>query len=224
VSIGPGTVSDDGTVITSNAGVGIVKAGWHCDGSPQAAGSPNACPDCTDCTGDECANRSLCKMCNNTPSDACDGQGHCDTGLQLLPQICPRVGIVSANQQPTTCSSISAAAATGATCGAAMTIDYTKVTISDCGALDVAGTTWHETVTSDLGCQGPQGEQPATGTCDVRGGNVIVFNEPARPVCEDMYYLCFPPGNFPQIPYACTETYTQQIVPVYRTGRGCSVT
>ena len=30
VNIGPGTVSDDGSVIVSDPGFGIVQSGWHC--------------------------------------------------------------------------------------------------------------------------------------------------------------------------------------------------
>ena len=39
VSIGTGTVSDDGTVISSDPGGGVIKAGWHCGGNPAAPGS-----------------------------------------------------------------------------------------------------------------------------------------------------------------------------------------
>src|SRR3954464_8115159 len=47
VSIGPATVSEDGSVITSNLGVGVIKAGWHCCGFPQRSGAPHNCPECT---------------------------------------------------------------------------------------------------------------------------------------------------------------------------------
>lgn len=39
VAIGTGTVSDDGHVIRSSAGVGVLKAGWHCGGNPSPTGS-----------------------------------------------------------------------------------------------------------------------------------------------------------------------------------------
>lgn len=39
VAIGTGTVSDDGQTITSNPGVGVLKAGWHCGGDPNSTGS-----------------------------------------------------------------------------------------------------------------------------------------------------------------------------------------
>lgn len=54
VSIGPATVSEDGTVIVSNPGVGIIKAGWHCGGNPATAGTPHACPGCMVCDGNQC--------------------------------------------------------------------------------------------------------------------------------------------------------------------------
>ncbi len=34
VSIGTGTVSEDGAVLRSDSGVGIIKGGWHCGGNP----------------------------------------------------------------------------------------------------------------------------------------------------------------------------------------------
>jgi hypothetical protein len=39
VAIGTGTVSDDGSVIRSDPGVGVLKAGWHCGGNPNQTGS-----------------------------------------------------------------------------------------------------------------------------------------------------------------------------------------
>jgi Glucodextranase, domain B len=54
VAIGTGTVSDDGQVIRSNPGVGVLKAGWHCGGDPNANGSVADCPDCKICQGDNC--------------------------------------------------------------------------------------------------------------------------------------------------------------------------
>ena len=34
VSIGTGTVSEDGTTLCTDPGVGVIKAGWHCGGNP----------------------------------------------------------------------------------------------------------------------------------------------------------------------------------------------
>lgn len=39
IAIGTGTVSADGSVIKSNPGVGVLKAGWHCGGNPNSSGS-----------------------------------------------------------------------------------------------------------------------------------------------------------------------------------------
>lgn len=44
VSIGPATVSEDGTVIQSDPGVGVVKGGWHCGGNPSTTGSCDSDP------------------------------------------------------------------------------------------------------------------------------------------------------------------------------------
>ncbi len=39
VAIGTGTVSEDGSIIRSDPGVGVLKAGWHCGGNPNQTGS-----------------------------------------------------------------------------------------------------------------------------------------------------------------------------------------
>lgn len=49
VTIGLGTVSADGSVITSNPGVGVIKAGWHCGSQPGGSGCAHDCAVCTDC-------------------------------------------------------------------------------------------------------------------------------------------------------------------------------
>ncbi len=54
VSIGTGTVSEDGTKLVSDPGVGIVKGGWHCGGDPASTGSAGSCEECKICDGDEC--------------------------------------------------------------------------------------------------------------------------------------------------------------------------
>jgi hypothetical protein len=43
VAIGTGTVSDDGLLIRSDPGVGVLKAGWHCGGNPSASGDTCSC-------------------------------------------------------------------------------------------------------------------------------------------------------------------------------------
>ncbi len=77
VSIGPGTVSENGSLITSNRGVGILKAGWHCCGFPPESGAPNSCPECTKCVGDQCDPKPKDgKACAGTPGKVCRG-GSC---------------------------------------------------------------------------------------------------------------------------------------------------
>jgi hypothetical protein len=39
VAIGTGMVTDDGTTVRSDPGVGIIKGGWHCGGNPAASGN-----------------------------------------------------------------------------------------------------------------------------------------------------------------------------------------
>lgn len=54
VSIGPATVSEDGATVASNPGVGIVKAGWHCGGTPAFTGSAHNCGTCQSCVNNRC--------------------------------------------------------------------------------------------------------------------------------------------------------------------------
>lgn len=54
VSIGLGTVSEDGTVLRSNAGVGVLKGGWHCGGNPASTGSCCNCTGCSTCVNGQC--------------------------------------------------------------------------------------------------------------------------------------------------------------------------
>ncbi len=56
VSIGVGSVTEDGSVIRSNPGVGVVKAGWHCGSQPGGSGTAANCPTCFKCDGTTCVN------------------------------------------------------------------------------------------------------------------------------------------------------------------------
>ncbi len=51
VAIGTGRVSDDGQVLRSSDGVGVIKAGWHCGGNPGAVGTVADCNQCNICVG-----------------------------------------------------------------------------------------------------------------------------------------------------------------------------
>jgi hypothetical protein len=71
VAIGTGTVSEDASVIASDAGVGVIKAGWHCGGNPNPTASAGTCPECYRCRNGTCvADNSQrpqtdCKECRN---------------------------------------------------------------------------------------------------------------------------------------------------------------
>ena len=49
VAIGTATVSNDGTLIVSDPGVGVLKAGWHCGGPPVPPGCGCSCGTCQLC-------------------------------------------------------------------------------------------------------------------------------------------------------------------------------
>jgi hypothetical protein len=54
VAIGLGSVSEDGSVVSSNPGVGVIKAGWHCGSQPGGSGTAHNCPECQKCKGSSC--------------------------------------------------------------------------------------------------------------------------------------------------------------------------
>ncbi len=81
VSIGLGTVSEDGSVVRSNPGVGVVKAGWHCGSQPGGSGTAANCPECYKCDGTTCVTDAAQKnnpLSKQTPFDCktflCQGE------------------------------------------------------------------------------------------------------------------------------------------------------
>jgi len=83
VAIGTGTVSDDGLLIRSNPGVGVLKSGWHCGGNPTASGTAANCPTCSACNGTSCVPDPSAGACDDgkfcTQNDVCTG-GTCIGG------------------------------------------------------------------------------------------------------------------------------------------------
>jgi len=79
VAIGTGAVSADGSIIRSDPGVGVIKAGWHCGGNPAANGTVADCPDCKWCQGNTCVTDPAqnCKCCG-TNTGVCQG-GACNS-------------------------------------------------------------------------------------------------------------------------------------------------
>ena len=88
VAIGTAVVSDDGQVIRSSPGVGVLKAGWHCGGDPNANGTVADCPDCHICKDDKCVPDPSQNGTNpNDPNTCCfDGE--------VLAKYGQKVGIV----------------------------------------------------------------------------------------------------------------------------------
>lgn len=82
VAIGTASVSDDGTMLRSDAGVGIIKGGWHCGGDPTPTGTPADCGECGKCVGATCepdplrAGRQCSSDGDACTDDICSG-GQC---------------------------------------------------------------------------------------------------------------------------------------------------
>lgn len=73
VAIGTATVSDDGQLIRSNPGVGVLKAGWHCGGDPNTTGSAGTCPTCKKCQGSSCVNDDAASCDDNDKCTSATG-------------------------------------------------------------------------------------------------------------------------------------------------------
>lgn len=83
VSIGPATVSEDGTVIKSDPGVGVVKGGWHCGGNPSQTGSCCQCNPCEECVNNQCVPITLAN------SRAISDKSRTSARAQDVPNQCP---------------------------------------------------------------------------------------------------------------------------------------
>jgi hypothetical protein len=73
VAIGTGVVSDDGLLIRSSKGVGVLKAGWHCGGDPNASGNVADCGTCRICQGTTCINDDNGAFDDGKFCTSCDG-------------------------------------------------------------------------------------------------------------------------------------------------------
>ncbi len=80
VSIGTGTVSEDGMVISSDPGFGVIKAGWHCGGNPQTSGCCAHCNKCQVLVNPpcECSPIQDCDYCKGADCSGCQGPD-CET-------------------------------------------------------------------------------------------------------------------------------------------------
>jgi hypothetical protein len=200
VSIGPATVSDNGAVIVSNPGVGIVKAGWHCGGDPATGVCLHQCPECSICRDPPCRcdiPKDLCTPCT-PPGSACDGEHGCKAGKDLIPKICDQLSMESTNHQEFQCTDPRFGGP--GFCGSVLIIKYTKVSHS-CDSIDLKGANITERVKTDHGCGSPPGFEPEQGgNFVVQEGNVINGG--------DFYSLCAPISALSD--GTCTETYTQE--------------
>jgi hypothetical protein len=206
VSIGTATVSDDATVVTSDPGVGVVKAGWHCGSDPVTGACLHKCPECTGCNDPpcECVPRDLCVDDCKAPGSACDGEGYCKTGRQLIPKICDRMGQTEKDAGYHDCFEIPYLEGIEGLCGAGFGVTYDEVT-HNCDSVDLKGATWHEELTTDGGCGGNDPVQTS-------GTTVLAHNKLAEEGkrFRDYYWVCFPIETLP-VNIACDEVLTQRI-------------
>lgn len=70
VGIGPGTVSEDGLLVVSDPGVGIVKGGWHGGGDPpDEPGCAHNCSLCSTCESGSCVADDSQTPAQSAPDD-----------------------------------------------------------------------------------------------------------------------------------------------------------
>jgi len=152
VSIGTGTVSADGTVITSDPGVGIIKGGWHCGGSPSASGTPYNCKECEKCVNGDCKPdpAKKCVSCGAAGSGtACDGKGGCAGANTFLnqtdfPEVCQSLHLTYVRQ-----GSLIAAGPCPPTQKCLVGARYQITTLQHgCDSISLAGVTYMENLTT----------------------------------------------------------------------------
>jgi hypothetical protein len=97
VAIGTGVVSEDGQVIRSSPGVGVLKAGWFCGGNPNPTGTTAHCSPCESCQGSSCE-----KDVSQNGNPCTPSEGHCGTCYNGT---CQRVQIQVTRTSLTTTSS-----------------------------------------------------------------------------------------------------------------------
>ena len=82
IATGTAVASEDGSVLTSQAGTGILKGGWMTFGQALPVGTVANCPECQKCVGVSCLldpakDRQQCtKDTDACTADFC-GQGNC---------------------------------------------------------------------------------------------------------------------------------------------------
>jgi hypothetical protein len=74
-------VSADGTVLRSDPGIGIIKAGWHCGGNPVGSGTSYNCAECKKCVNDDCV-ADVAKE-----GTACEDDKICRNGICRCPRV-----------------------------------------------------------------------------------------------------------------------------------------
>jgi hypothetical protein len=108
IAIGTGSVSADGSVIKSDPGVGVMKAGWHCGGNPNPTGAAACCPPCKKCDGKQCVTdpskectcikNSVCKTgtANPVAGNLCGTNTNITPGVNVLgtPPGCTPFGLM----------------------------------------------------------------------------------------------------------------------------------
>jgi hypothetical protein len=125
VSIGLGTVSENGTEVASNPGVGVIKAGWHCGSQPGGSGCCEKGKKCGYCESKTAGCPSGCKfeadrvaetqVDGNCQTELCGGSkkndgdmppAECGTCKDGVPDIDEEKVLEPENQKPDDCKEL----------------------------------------------------------------------------------------------------------------------
>jgi hypothetical protein len=214
VSIGPGTVGDDATTITTNAGVGIVKAGWHCCGFPQGTGAPNSCPTCTTCTGSQCKPNPICSSCTPPQGGVCNGAAFCLPPIQMVPNLVAAgmLSVPAGSLQPMQRNALPNIPVCLDPARSPCFLAYKQaigpvLLKAPCSGLNLSNSVLSEQViptstTDPVNCP-LGGVQTGPGCAVVAGNQLVSLSDPSQP-CVDVLGDCAP-----AVSKACSET-TQQ--------------
>jgi hypothetical protein len=207
VSVGTASVSEDGTIVVSDPGSGIVKSGWQYQprGPSPSAPPPCNCDDENPCNGvarcdltGACIpgeNLPLCTACE-PPGLACDGRGNCEPGVSLVQDLqeagrCQEFSVAAESPIMLTCPPD--------TCGGGVRIPFQRLDHM-CDAASFAGAPVNESLTrgsNTNSCIPPERLILPGAGCITKEDNTLIA--PLREVelpCGDRIVFCLPVESF----------------------------
>jgi len=140
VAIGTATVSDDGSVIRSDPGVGVLKAGWHCGGDPNQAGG--AAPVQVSITSDPApkveVGKTVTITASGSPSPGTYSWSSSDTNIATIQSSNAGTAVIQAVGIGTATITVTYTCSSGATATATVKVKVTTADIVVIGWVDAS--------------------------------------------------------------------------------------